>query len=207
MGSPIVVVLRILHRRRNSLCRGGDGQSPPGGFTVGLAGSRHRWDRGYSDRKEEFSVLMNADETLYRNTCSAILDAQFYPHLSTTPYWLRFLSGLLPISARQRLISSMLWVQIQSMNHAHKYYAWHGKLQITNCFWWLTFWWMGIWVRDPPVLRRIEWYSADWLSRLTQGTCFWAGKFLLGMKGQYPEYTPRRDETKGLNNLDISKKA
>jgi hypothetical protein len=73
------------------------------------------------------------------------------------------------------------------MRSEHDFYARHGSIDAPY-MWRLThpFHW-----ESPPqwtfdVLR----WSYTPIAKAVQGTCYWAGRLLLGMKSEYAEYTP-----------------
>lgn len=152
-------------------------------------GQRVHWSRDGA-YKEDLVVTLVADETLYRNTCSAILDADRFPHFANTPPWLRLLFTTLMWwpAAQSRLIAQLLWVQLQATHHSHDCWVYHGQLNVTS-------WWNRInpwnFSRPPRWLVGFQWHSQTVISRVTQTTCYWTGRSLLGMKGQNAEYTPQ----------------
>jgi hypothetical protein len=73
-------------------------------------------------------LLETEDEVLYRNTSSAVLDAELFPILPSTPLWVRLLYSLLAFSpAAQRLmIAKLLWIQLQIIYFTHDLREYHG---------------------------------------------------------------------------------
>ncbi len=62
---------------------------PTGTYYIFRKGERTTWS---SDKQEEdLVVVLTADEIVYRNRCSAILDADRFPFLTSTPLWLKIL--------------------------------------------------------------------------------------------------------------------
>ena len=93
---------------------------------------RHSWS--CDSLKENLIVLLAANEVLYRNRCIAILDADRFPVLATTPIWLRALFrivSLLP-SVYEWLLLRMLWIQIQAINYPHGYFTIHGQIPLVK---------------------------------------------------------------------------
>jgi len=169
---------------------GGSGM-PRGGSMRFKPGQRIQWLRDDIFKPKDLAVTLVADETLYRNTCSAILDADRFPHLATTPPWLRLLFTMLMWwpAAQRWLIARLLWVQLQAMHYSHDYSAYHGQLNVTSWWNWIHRW---DWSRPPRWLVRFQFDSQTVFSSVVQTACYWAGRSLLGMKGQYAEYTPQR---------------
>lgn len=84
------------------------------GFISGLR-SRRTTCFGPWYANEELVVPLETDLSqiiLFRNTCSAVLDAQLYPRLASTPYWVRLLYKMLGFSSRiQRyFVTRLLWI-------------------------------------------------------------------------------------------------
>lgn len=149
------------------------------------------WSKDWPKEPEELIVILDADETLYRNTCSATLDAELFPHLRSTPLWLRLFFAALALwpSAHQGLVRRMLWVQIQAIYHFHGYYEYHGGLPFAS--WWMFFHFLD-WKAPPDWILQLQWKSQTLCSRVTQALCYWSGRMLFGMKGEYVEYTPKK---------------
>lgn len=128
-----------------------------------------------------------ADQTLYRNICSAILDRTLFPYLATTPYWLKALFKIIEWqpTIRQRLLEAMVWIQLESICYAHDFHLDHGTVAFT------WFWLIQPWPDNPPRwVWELEWKSTRLISWLVMTTCYWVGRLLLGMQGEYPQYTP-----------------
>lgn len=140
------------------------------------------------DEGEYLIVILDASETLYRNTCSAILDAERFLYLASTPLWLRLIFMLLKlwVLAHQWLLEAMLPIQVQVMNHTQDYHEYHGQFAFEK--WWR--WAHPLEKRiPPPWASKLQWKSQAVISRVTQALCYWIGNLLLGMKGQYVQDT------------------
>ncbi len=151
-------------------------------------GTRTSW--ASESGKEDLVVLLKANEVLYRNKLSATLDADSFPSLATTPAWLRILFRLFlrwP-SAHHWLLVQMLWLQLQAINYTNGYYTLHGQLPLVQLWRWTHP--FAFTERPPEKLMRLQWQSQILFSSITQAIYFWVGR-ALGMRGQYPEYTPR----------------
>ncbi|KAH0535920.1 hypothetical protein FGG08_007179 [Glutinoglossum americanum] len=161
-------------------------------------GQRVAWGPSRTEEKlDTLIVSLVADEILYRNTCSAILDADRFPLLASTPLWLRAVFAVLTFlpAARQWLVAMMLWVQLRMIFFAHDYWVYHGQLNVK--WWWKS---QPFGHPNPPKwASELQYWSQHAISRVVMATCYWVGKLLLGMKGEYEEYTPERnEETVGL---------
>lgn len=135
-------------------------------------------------------IFVVRDASLYRNTCSAILDAERFPYLSTTPLWLRgvFVAlGVLP-TARQWLVRWMLYVQLQTIYYEYGYWQYHGGINALS--WWQSVftWSIG---EHPRWTVPLEYQSQKIFSKVVQGAYSWMGRSLFGMKADYPQYNPR----------------
>ena len=151
---------------------------------------RHSWSPG--DREQDLVVVLTANDILYRNKCSAALDADRFPSLITTPAWLRALFGLTswwPPGYRW-LLQQALWVQFQAIDYAHGYFTLHGALPVARVWRWFH----PFDNRFPDWVWETQWYSQLMISRIVECGCFWIGK-VVGIRGQYPEYTPQYDQT------------
>jgi len=136
-----------------------------------------------------FQLLETEDELLYHNTSSAILDAALFPYLSSTPLWVRLLYWSLAWwpAARRLMTAKLLWIQLQMMYFAHDFREYHGSIGPVY-LWTLTHPFME--ERPPKWVFKIEWWSISMISQATHGACYWLGRLFLGMKAEYPEYTP-----------------
>lgn len=149
-------------------------------------GDHHAW--GPYNTKEELVVLLEIDNAvLYRNMCSAILDVDHFPYLSSTPLWIRLLHKSLYLSPNiQRwVLSVMLWVQLQMMCCTHDFWQSHGKINAPYLWEMLH----PFELRPPDWTTRTMWWSQNAISKGVQHACYWIGRLLLGLKGEYPEYT------------------
>jgi hypothetical protein len=127
---------------------------------------------------------------LFRNSCGATLDAYQYPRLSSTPYWLRLLYRTLGFSPRAQryFVRKMLWIQIQMMQRAHAFCSDHGEINVPDIWWYTHPWRWG--EREPQWTFDLMWWTCAVISTVVHTTCYWVGRLLLGMKAEYPEYTP-----------------
>lgn len=141
-----------------------------------------------------------ASHALWRNVCGATLDRAIFPQLASTPWWIKGLFAILAAVApvrRERLLDLMLWVQLQSIFVAHDTYLYHGFIPFT--------WpWLLTWSRPPDWAKRWQTESCYVISRVVMAVVSWAGRLLLGMKGEYVNYTPGRD--RGENCLAVLEK-
>jgi hypothetical protein len=141
----------------------------------------------------DLTVLPSAKnaETFHRNICSAVLDANVYPSLDSTPFWLRWIFGVISVilGVRHWLIAKLLWIQIRMIYYSHDFWSYEGQISIS----WL---WDGWYfpALAPQWVRTLEWKSGDIFSRMVLRMCSWIGRYLLGMRGEYDEYTPRQPE-------------
>jgi hypothetical protein len=146
------------------------------------------WDRPQTDTQVSLVVDMVADHALWRNICSAVLDKDIFPQLASTPWWLKALFAILAVvpSWRNALLSLMLWIQLQAIFLAHGFHVYHGCVPVT----WL--WILQPFDGRPPLwARRLQ--TRSFIAKAVMTTTYWAGTLLLGMKGNYAEYTPNRD--------------
>ncbi len=151
-------------------------------------------------REELIVVLVVANEGLYRNMASAVLDADLFPSLNSTPYWLRAIFTLLwSVRARRWLIAKLLYVQIQAIYYNHSYWEYHGGINVLS--WWQ--WMHPFDIGDYPAWTvDVQFKSQRLFSRGVQAFYYWAGR-AVGMKGDYAEYNPRvgggeKSEKRGL---------
>jgi len=150
----------------------------------------HAWSAGKQESDQELIVLLESeDEILYRNTSSATIDADRFPSLSSTPLWVKLLYSLLAFSptAQRSMIARLLWIQLQIIYFAHDFCAYHGSVH-APFFWFITH--PFSLERPPNWIFNIEWWSVGVISNITQRACYWFGSLFLGMKAEYPEYTP-----------------
>lgn len=169
-----------------------------------LGASKYKFKPGYwtgwspresGSRKEETVVtLVVDDEGLERNVCSAILDADIFPYLTTTPFWLRgafsLLGRLLP-AARRWLLRKMCYIQLQAIYREHGYWEYHGGINALTWWQWLHPFDIG---DHPAWTVKLQYRSQKIFSRAVQGFYYRVGTWLLGMRGDYPEYNPHNIE-------------
>lgn len=169
------------------------------GMSVKFApGQRVAWNRASNDDKTALEVDLVADPMLWRNYCSAVLDRDIFPRLSSTPWWVKALFAILtPVPRwREGLLSVMLWIQLQTIYTAHDFHVPYGYVPVT---------WPWIYQpfggRAPGWARRLELRSLYLIAWVVMRTAYLIGTLLLGMKGEYSEYTPSEipgDEKKTL---------
>lgn len=146
-------------------------------------GSLHKEEESWTSLEAEAQQI-----SLLRNVCGAILDAQLYPSLASTPYWIRLVYWLMRLfpSAQQYLTAKLLWVQIQMMRSAHNYYVDHGKINVP-LLWWFAH--LPAYDLTPPKWTyEIMYWSLTAISKTVQRTCYWTGRLFMGMKAEYAEY-------------------
>ena len=148
------------------------------------------------DSADDLSVvLVVSDESLYRNVVSAILDADLFPSLHSTPYWIRAVFGLLKIIdrtnvARRLMIAKFLHVQIQTIYYCHGHWEYHGGINALRWWQWTHPFDVG---HHPAWTVSVQFKSQRFFSRIVQALYFWVGR-AVGMKGDYAEYNPRLDQ-------------
>jgi hypothetical protein len=179
----------------------GDGSEslPPGSWTKIRPGDHMSFRCHRLSADEGLVALLEVDPSqtvLLRNTYSATLDADLYPSLASTPYWVRLLYLMLQYSpqAQRNLTAKLLWVQVQMMRSRHDLYVRHGSVNAPY-IWSLTH--PLDWDTPPQWTFDILWRSYTPISKAVQGACYWAGRLLLGMKAEYAEYTPVTDHGRG----------
>ena len=157
-------------------------------FQPGQHVSWGRDDWGKPDPRPLVVDLVTDDEVLHRNVCSAVLDHEHFPQLRTTPPWLRLLFMLLAWmwpAGRKRLLTFLLWVQLQTIFYDHDFYPYHGQIDVS---WpWTARPFGG---RPPKRVGDFRWKSQEVISTVVLTSCYWIGRLMLGMKGEYPQYTP-----------------
>lgn len=124
---------------------------------------------------------------LWRNVCGAILDRDRFQGLASTPYWLKALFGLLALllpRLRERLLSGMLWVQIQAMFYAHDFHVFHGYVLVIRP--WTAQPFGG---HAPPWAYKAQLWSMQMVSWVVMVACYWGGRLFCGMSGEYDVYT------------------
>ena len=155
---------------------------------------RHSWrpDPHAKDKPRNLDVILNTNVDLYRNICSAILDASRYPYLSTTPLWIKAVLKLLSLWPRARvwLLTRLLYLQIQVMNEFFGYRELHGQAPFIGLWSWTHP--FNYFERPPVYILKLQWDSAAIISSAVQKVSFWVGTCALGMQGRYDEYTSTR---------------
>ncbi|GIZ45074.1 hypothetical protein CKM354_000825800 [Cercospora kikuchii] len=143
------------------------------------------YNRNSANLEELLVVDIEANTKLHRNICSAILDRDKFPRLASTPFWIKGLFVLLSASSRLQewLLEAMLRVQLQTIYYAHDYHIFHGRIPFDMFF---------VWPLTPEVPRatQLAFRSRFWVSKIVMSSCYWVGRILLGMRGEYEEYTP-----------------
>lgn len=161
------------------------------GMTVEFQpGQRVSWSAPPDRDPVALTVILMADHVLWRNICSAVLDKDIFPQLASTPFWLKGLFALLrPVpSWRNRLLDAMLWFQLHAIFAAHDFHIYHGRIPIT----WL--WMYQPFGGDPPEwAKKFNVRSMYVISKVVMKGAYWTGRLLMGMKGEYAEYTPVRN--------------
>lgn len=134
-------------------------------------------------------ILTVASEGLERNICSAILDADIFPELATTPVWLRLIFRALRLlpSARRWLVRRICYVQLQVIRCEYGCWEYHGGINALRWWQWTHPFDIG---RHPAWTVSLQYQSQKLFSRLAQGLYHGMGTILLGMRGDYPEYNP-----------------
>lgn len=146
---------------------------------------RIQWDRPRLAKATPLSVDLVADEVLWRNICSAVLDRELFPRLDSTPWWLKSLFSILMPAWRNWLLNLVLQLQLQVILFSHDFNVYHGYIPVT---WpWIHQPWGG---RPPIWARRMQIRSMYLISTSVMGFAYWTGTLLMGMRGEYPEYTP-----------------
>lgn len=120
--SPGQKICLLLHTEKGELHFGYHKEPRIGADVLGPGNFKFKpgywtsWAR--KPKKEEIVVLsVVQDEGLYRNICSAILDAEKCPYLRTTPLWLRGVFAALNLlpTARKWLVEWILYIQLQGI--------------------------------------------------------------------------------------------
>lgn len=145
------------------------------------------WSRKQTRNEELIVRLIVRDEGLQRNICSAELDAEKFPHLNTTPYWLRgIFAALRPLpAARMWLVRKMCYVQLQVIFYEHQHWEYHGGINAVSWWQWTHPFDVG---RHPAWTVSLQYRSQKFFSKFVQGLYYRIGTHLFGMRGDYPEY-------------------
>ena len=159
----------------------GDYKFQPGYWT--------EWTQSKQDEKA-IMILTVSNEGLQRNVCSAILDAENFPHLTTTPLWLRGLFAAMRMqpAARSWLVDKMRYVQLQAIYYQHECWQYHGGINALRWWQWTHPFDIG---QHPAWTVSVQYRSQKVFSKVVQGIYYWTGKLCLGMRGDYPEYNPQ----------------
>ena len=98
-------------------------------------------------------------------------------------------------------------VQLQITMHSHGFHVYHGHINVV----WPWVLQVAGGERPPPWAITLQLRIRNLISLVVMGSCYWVGYLILGMKGQYPEYTPpprarvdrqtEQDEKKTNRNL------
>lgn len=165
-----------------------------GGMTTGPGDYKFRhgyWTGWTSSKRDEEAIMILTvqNEGLQRNICSAILDAEKFPHLTTTPMWLRGLFTLLRIypGVRSWLVEKMGHVQLQAIYYRHGCWQYHGGINALRWWQWTHPFDIG---EHPAWTVSVQYRSQKVFSRIVQGFYYWVGRLFLVMRGEYPEYDP-----------------
>ena len=73
------------------------------------------------------------------------------------------------------------------MLYADGFYEYHGRIDLTWIYWYQLF--AG--GRAPEYIYNLQKRIMVLISRVVMASCYWFGRLILGMKGRYPQYTPR----------------
>lgn len=118
---------------------------------------------------------------------SAIMDKDLYPHLSTTPIWIKGIFTILriaPPAASDRLLTALLWIQLQMTMYHHDFHKYYSYIPFALP------WHVQIWAgRAPRWVYDLQNWSMWTITRVVMGSCYWFGRLALGMNGSYAEYT------------------
>lgn len=180
---------------------GGPGISVYPRIWEALCWGRNTWTAGRSI-DDLIVALEGRNESLHRNVCSAIIDASLIPYLASTPWWLGALFAALALiprsgpKAREWLIAKLLWVQLHAIYYEHNYRTSEGMIYIT----WL--WALQFGNQAPKWAAKFQWRSMQYISCCMGWSCYYLGRFALGMKGEYEEYTPRLIDEIGTSGME-----
>ena len=159
--------------------------------------SWRRSDYGEKDghiRKEDLITHVSTEpdyavrhELFYRNINSAILDAAKYPHLRSTPVWIRLLLSWLSEETQTAWTNRIFRLQIMVMYQKFDFWPYLGSIPLD------TFWtWRPFSDQAPPWVSKFVWRSMHVISHVKVSTGAWFGRWFLGLRPTYPEYTPER---------------
>ena len=151
------------------------------------------WGRDKKCTKDTVVRLAVKSDALQRNICGSILDADKYPHLKTTPSWLRWVFALLKVwpAAKSWLVKKLCYIQSQVIYKHHGHWEYHGGINTLS-------WWQATHPFDigdhPEWTVKVQFKSQRVFSRIIQGFYYHLGTWCLGMRGDYPEYNPHFGE-------------
>lgn len=149
-------------------------------------GQRVQWDRPRHAKETPLTVDLVANPVLWRNICSAVLDADKFPRLESTPWWLKALFAILRPAWHAWLLGLTLRIQLLAIFASHDLFVYHGYIPVT----WP--WMYQPWGGRPPVWAKwLQLRSMFLISSVVMRSACLVGTWCMGMKGQYPEYTPR----------------
>ncbi|KAF2106521.1 hypothetical protein BDV96DRAFT_654529 [Lophiotrema nucula] len=136
-------------------------------------------------------------ELLYRQTASMTLDAPLYPSLPSTPLPIRLLfklpSFLFPQLLREWLIAQFLSIQLLTLYSSRvDFHPYLGSLPYTFLYglYHMGKYWLPFAPRFPEWICRMQWTSMLLVSHVKVALWSKIGKWVLGMKDVYDEYTP-----------------
>lgn len=166
----------------------------PGSEKTFRPGDRMAFNCSRRDKNTRVSLFplmvdLDADHSVWRNVCSATLDRDLFPGLSSTPYWLKALFAFLSLfpRAREALLSSDLWIQTQAIFYGHDFHTWHGFVPVT---WpWIAQIGGG---HAPRWAYELQLWSVLAISRVVMAASCWGGRLFCGIHGEYAAYTPAR---------------
>lgn len=147
------------------------------------------WSRKPGSNTELMVKLVVDNEGLQRNICSAVLDAEIFPYLATTPVLLRgIFAALRPFPVVRRwLVREMCYIQLQVIYREYGYWEYHGGVNALSWWQWMHPFDVG---RHPAWTVSVQYWSQKQWSKIVQGFYYRLGTVVLGMRGDYPEYNP-----------------
>lgn len=193
--SPEKENCRLLHTESGEFQVSYHRQPRTGGLLLGAGDYEFKpeywsaWSRKQNSSTDTIVTLVVENEAIERNVCSAMLDAEIFPYLASTPFWLRGISTalkLLPI-ARKWLLRKMCYMQLQVIYREHGHWEYHGGINALR--WWQCTHPFDV-GQNPDWTVSVKYRSQKLFSRLVQGYYHAMGTTMLGMRGDYPEYNP-----------------
>lgn len=139
-----------------------------------------------SQDKKLLQVEYEANQVLHRNICSAILDRDIYSKLESTPIWVSALFALSSRGLKHRLLDYMLAIQLDMIYYHHDFRLYHGSIMF-QLPWMLLSWGQS---KPPRWTLVANIWSIFFFSKVVMISNYAFGRLLLGMKGEYSEYTP-----------------